>query len=226
MKRIIFLIAALFVSLTSIGCKNLIGVIASPTNYEKKIPAEYNLPKEAKNRSILVVVDRAPASGPNKKVMPLLAGMVEKFLIKKAKIKEKYVLPYEEVDPLGSISGEVLAADPVKIGSDAGTELVLYILIEDYEMRLIDKRGYFTGRLATRSMLFDVASGAILWTADGDGKRVVAKVNLETQGRDRAIERLNMTTSHCITRHLYDCSKRLFKTADEVRSHDELTNWE
>ncbi len=226
MKRIILLIAVLFVSLTSFGCKNIIGVLASPTSYEKRIPAEYNLHKEAKKRKILVVVDRAPASGPNKKVMPLLAAMVENFLIKKAKINKKYILPYEEVDPLRNIEGDVLVADPVKIGSDAGADLVLYILIESYNIRVIDKRGYFTATMVTRSMLFDVASGGILWTADGDGKRVTVKVNLETQGRARTIERLNMTMSHCITRCLYNCSKRLFKTADEIRLHDELINWQ
>ena len=162
MKRILFLIAALYVSLMSVGCKNTIGVLASPTNYEKKIPAEYNLRKEAKKRKILVVVDRAPASGPNKKVMPLLAGMIEEFLVKKAKINKKYILPYEEVDPLSTVEGNMLAADPVKIGSDAGAELVLYVLIESYNIRVIDKRrGYFGAAIVTRSMLFDVASGAI-----------------------------------------------------------------
>ncbi len=226
MKRIILLIAVLFVSLTSFGCKNTIGVLLTPTNYEKKIPAEYDLRKEAKKRKILVVVDRAPASGPNKKVMPLLAAMVENFLIKKAKINKKYILPYEEVDPLSNIAGDVLVADPVKIGSDAGSDLVLYVLIEGYNIRMIDKRGYFTATMVTRSMLFDVASREILWTADGNGKRVAVKVDLETQGRARAIERLNMATTHCITRCLYNCSKRLFKTADELISHDELTNWQ
>ncbi len=226
MKKIILLIAVLFVSLMSFGCKNTISVLVSKTNYEKKIPAEYDLPKEAKGRKILVVVDRAPASGPNKKVMPLLAARVENFLIKKAKIKEKYILPYEEVDPLSNIEGDALVADPVKIGSDAGADLVLYVLIERYNIRLIDKRGYFTATMITRSMLFDVASGEILWTADGDGKRVAVKVELEIQGRARTIERLNMTTSHCITRCLYNCSKALFKTSDELRSHDELINWQ
>lgn len=226
MKRIILLIAALFLLLTSLGCNNFIAILASETNYEKKIPAEYNLPKEAKKRSVLVVVDRAPASGPNKRVMPLLAAMVEKYLIKKAKINEEYILPYEEVDPLAGIGGDVFAADPVKIGSDAGADVVLYVLIEDYEIRMIDKRGYFAGSMVTRSMLFDVASGEILWAGDGDGKLVSVKVDHETTGRDAAIERLNMTTGHCITRYLYNCSKRLFKTADEMRSHDELINWE
>ncbi|MCK5565179.1 MAG: hypothetical protein KAJ07_08020 [Planctomycetes bacterium] len=227
MKKIILLIAILVVSLTSFGCNNMVAVLVSPTNYEKKIPAEYDLRKEAKRQKILVVVDRAPASGPNKKVMPLLAAMVENFLIKKAKIGKKYILPYEEADPLSNIEGDVLLADPVKIGSDAGADLVLYVLIESYNIRMIDKRrGYFTATMVTRSMLFDVASREILWTADGDGKRVAVKVELETQGRARAIERLNMTTSHCITRCLYNCSKRLFKTADELRSHDELINWQ
>ena len=226
MKRIVLLIAILVVSFTSFGCKNLIGVLGSPTNYEKKIPAEYNLPKQGKDRKILVVVDRAPASGPNKRVMPLLAAMVENFLVKKAKINKKNILPYEKVDPLSNISGDVLAADPVKMGSDAGADVVLYVLIESYNIRMIDKRGYYTATMITRSMLFDVASREILWTKDGDGKRVAVKVNIETQGQDRTVERINMTTSHCITRYLYNSPKRLFKTADELRSHDELINWE
>ncbi len=200
------------------GCE-IIGFIASPTYHEQKIPAQYKLKDHAK-QGILVFVDKAPASGAQAALQADLSDMIGTFLVKKAGVKSKYIVSYQEISQLQAQRKDFARLSPVQVGDILDVGLVLYVLIENYSLYRIADHDYHNGSLFTRSVLFDVSASRVLWPLDGDGKAVKAVVEFENKGRKAALDRLTTTTAHCISRYLYDCSRAVFKTSAEQRDYN------
>ncbi|MBN1457397.1 MAG: hypothetical protein JW912_06070 [Sedimentisphaerales bacterium] len=224
MKKLIILLLFSNIILGGIGCR-AIGVISSPTIHEQKIPAEYKLAPEAK-KGVLVFVDAAQGVARSREVIPDLTEVVKELLIKRVKVNKKYITSDKKLESLRARQDNLAILSPVQIGKESGSGMVLYILIEDYDLTMIDKRGYYAGSMVTRSVLFDVESGDVVWPADKQGKRTIAKFALETKGKEIAKDRLGMTVAHCVTRYLYDCPKPKFKASDEFVLYKEITTWD
>lgn len=217
-KKYIFVFLAFLSTFYFGGCE-VIGVLASPTHHEKKIPAQYKLKKRAKER-ILVFVDKAPASGAKASVQQNLSDMIDTFLVKKVGINSKYVISYKEISKFKAENKDFAKLSPVQVGDALDVGLVLYVLIENYNLHKIADHDYYNGFLFTRSVLFDVSTPGVLWPLDGDGEAVKAVVEFENKGREAALDRLTTTIAHCISRYLYDCPKSRFKTSAEKRDYN------
>ena len=196
------------------GACNIVGIIGSKSYHEQKIPAELVLKEHAKG-SVLVFVEEARGTSGGLDLRSGLTETVSTFLVKKARINSKYLVSQNKLLQLRSERDDFSRLSPVEVGAASGAGVVLYILIEDYKLYRMAEQGYYEGSLITRSILFDVASGRVLWPRSGDGRVVRAKVELETAGRAATLNRLINATAHCITRSFYDCPRPKFRTRDE-----------
>jgi len=227
------------------GACNLIGIVGSKSYYEQKVPAEFLL-KDVAEGGVLIFVDETGAGRAELELRPGLTEAVGAFLVKKARIKNEYLVSHDSLSQLrgereghrspggvparrdfaslkisqGSrfrVAQVFSSLSPVQLGGAAGAAVVLYVLITDYGLYAMGEQEYYGGSLVTRSILFDVASGRALWPREGAGRVVKTRVELETGGRAATLNRLIMATAHCITRSFYDCRRPEFRTADEQR---------
>jgi len=205
------------------GACNIVGIIGSKSYHEQKIPAELMLKEHAKG-SVLVFVEEARGTSGGLDLRSGLTETVSTFLVKKARINSKYLVSQNKLLQLRSERDDFSRLSPVEVGAAGGAGVVLYVLIEDYKLYRMAGQGYYEGSLITRSILFDVASGRVLWPRLGDGRVVRAKVELETAGRAAALNRLIYATAHCITRSFYNCSRSNFKTRDEQTGYS-MEKW-
>ncbi len=196
------------------GACNMIGVIGSKSYYEQKVPAEFML-KDVAEGGVLIFVDEAGAGRGELELRPGLSEVIGAFLVKKARIKSKNLVSHDRLSQLRDQREDFSSLSPVQLGRAAGAAVVLYILVEYYELYAMSEQMYHSGSLVARSILFDVASGRALWPRHGDGRVVKARVEIETGGRAATLNRLIATTAHCITRNLYDCRRPEYRTADE-----------
>jgi hypothetical protein len=188
--------------------------MGSKSYHEQKIPAELML-KEHAEGGVLVFVEEARGMSGELDLRSGLSETVSTFLVKKARINSDYLVGQSKLLQLRSDKDDFSRLSPVEVGAAAGAGVVLYVLIEDYKLYRIAARDYYEGSLITRSILFDAASGRVLWPRLGDGRVVRVKVELETAGRAAALDRLINATAHCITRSFYDCPRPKFRTRDE-----------
>jgi hypothetical protein len=208
------LLSAVALVVWSGGC-NVIGFIASPTAYEKKVPAEYELHRTESR--ILVFVDQARSSSVGFHVRGALDAAVIGYLADKVRVDKNNIIA-----PVGYTSSRVQAyagLSPAQIGQKAGADLVLYIRIDKYELEQMDRRGYFNGSMVTRSVLVDVDSAKVLWPASQEARLNRIKVELETGGREAALNRLMSGSAHCITRYFYNCPGPRFRWGDEQKEY-------
>jgi hypothetical protein len=201
----------------------MVGVIGSKSYSEQKVPAEFML-KDVAEGGVLIFVDETGGGREELRLRPGLNKVVGAFLVKKARIKSENFVSGDRLSQLRDQREDYSSLSPVQLGRAAGAAVVLYILIEDYELYAMDEQVYHSGSLVTRSILFDVESGRILWPRGRDGRVVKVKVEIETGGREATLNRLIMATAHCITRNLYDCPKTKYRTADEDGGYS-LQQW-
>ncbi len=211
-NTVLFFFAVVVVGLC--GACNMIGIMGSKSYYEQMVPAELML-KDYAQGGVLIFVDEAGAGRAELGLRPGLAEAVGSFLVKKARIENKYLVPGDRLSQLRSRGADFAALSPVQLGGAAGAAVVVYILITDYELYAVGNEEYYGGSLVTRSMLFDVASGRVLWPKEGSGRVVDVYVEIETGGRGATLERLIAATAHCITRSFYDCPMPRFRSTDE-----------
>ncbi len=205
------------------GACNLIGIMGSKSYYEQKVPAEFML-KDVAEGGVLIFVDEAGGGREELELRPVLSEMVGAFLVKKARIKSKNLVSGDRLSQLRDGREDFSSLSPVQLGRAAGAAVVLYVLVEDYELYAMGEQGYHSGSLVARSILFDVASGRVLWPSRGGGRVVKAKVEIETGGRAATLNRLIAATAHVITRSLYDCRRPAYRTADEDGGYN-LEQW-
>ena len=200
------------------GACNLIGIMGSKSYYEQKVPAELIL-KDVAQAGLVIFVDETGSGRGELELRPGLTEMIGAFLVKKARIKSKYLVSRERLSQLRGEREDFSSLSPVELGKAAGAAEVLYILIADYELYAIGEQEYYGGSLLTRSILFDVGSGRVLWPREGVGRVVKTRVEIETGGRAATLNRLIAATAHCIVRSFYDCPRPEFRTADEQGDH-------
>jgi hypothetical protein len=196
------------------GACRMIGVIGSKSYYEQKVPAEFML-KDVAEGGVLIFVDEAGSGRGELELRPGLSEVVGALLVKKARIKSKNLVSHDRLSQLRDQREDFSSLSPVQLGRGAGAAVVLYVMIEDYELYAIDEQMYHSGSLVARSILFDVASGRVLWPRGGGGRVVKTRVEIETGGREAALNRLVAATAHGITRSLYDCRRPEYRMADE-----------
>jgi len=204
-----FLVAALFYS----GC-GVVGIVGTPTNYEKKIPAEYDL-AEHKDQKILVLVNQPAWLNAQVNLRYYLTRAINKNLTAKVKIPPEYLVSYSELSEFRSNKSDFLSLSPVEVGEALDANMVLLVEIGSYELNRIAETSYYEGFLGVQSAFLDVATGEKIWPESAKSKSVKVGFEVETRGREIAVRRLTAASAYCLVRYFYDCPKNEFKIADE-----------
>lgn len=222
MKKLIAT-AVLVMTLYHSGCK-LAGLIGTESQYEKKIPAEYNLYK-VKDKKILVLVEQPGWLDVQANLRYYLTKAINKSLEVKVKIKPESIISYDELSEFRSQRGDISLLSPTETGKGLGADLVLMVMIEDCKLSDLAATDYYDGAISIKSALFDTATGLKVWPSEERGKSV--KVGFETgeKGLEGAVDRLANGCAYCTTRYFYDCPRYKFKIFDE-RSGSGWSDWE
>jgi hypothetical protein len=222
-KKVFLCVLVLCLALSCGGCAffKLMAAVASPSYYELKIDAEFDLKDRAEGK-ILIVVGAAGGSmaGPVEKQQ--LSSMLHALVVGRLKLDEEDVMSHRAIADLLYVKGSVSRLAPKELGRELGAETVLYVFITKYGLYEVPEQGYHYGSMAIRGVLIDSESGDVLWPAKKTGRYVEAMVEVETRGRDVAASRLGTTVSHGIVRNLYDCPKYKYTTRDEVENHGQF----
>ncbi len=200
------------------GC-NVVGFLVSPSAHERKVKAEFRLTERQKGR-ILVLVDRSRSGSVPVGFASQLLDTVRQRLVKKARIKEKYLVVIDGTSPENANASRLIKSSPAEVARDAGVETVLYVEIQDCKIVGMVEKDYYEGSVTCRAALLDSSGGRILWPDDGGGRLIRVRVELETRGRQVVLNRLAGSASHCIVRNFYDCPRTSYRTADEVAEFD------
>jgi hypothetical protein len=216
---VFFVLAAVFFCS---GC-GIVGLLGTPSQYEKKIPAEYNLAKQ-KGKKILAFVEQPGWLDAQTNLRYYLTEAIRESLIAKVKVPPEYIISYNELSEFRSNKGDFSLLSPVAVGKALGADIVLFVMIEDYQLgEVAETTDYYSGLLGAQTALFETANGGKLWPESAEGKSI--KVSFEAEhGQETAVKRLASACAHCITRYFYNCTKDKFKIFDE-RSNAGWEEW-
>jgi hypothetical protein len=199
------------------GC-GFVGLMGTPSSYEKKIPAEYNLAKQrGKKAKILVLVGQPGWLSTQANLRYYLTEAVRESLIAKVKVPPKYILSYKELSEFRSNKSDFSSLSPAAIGKALGADIVLLVTIENYQLDEVAGSGYYNGSLEAKAAIYD-ANGETVW----EGRSVQVGFDTGERGRDEAVRRLVNACAYCITRYLYNCPEYKFKISEEGGK----TGWE
>jgi len=197
------------------GC-GIVGLLGTPSQYEKKIPAEYDLTKQ-KDQKILVLVEQPGWLSTQTNLRYYLTKAIGENLIAKVKIPPEYIISYDELSEFRSNKDDFSLLSPVAVGKALGADIVLLVMIEDYQLNEVAETGYYNGFLGTQSVLFETATGGKLWPESAEGKSIKVGFEVGEKGREAAVSRLVTACAYCTTRYFYNCPKYKFKIFDERR---------
>ena len=226
MRKILVLIigALLAVSCGGCGVGEFIGAFASTPYSEQKVDAEYKL-RDRADEKVLVYVDIGGGSGAGPAIRAHMSDTIELLLTKKVRLKEDDIISSHELAGLQSLKGDLSEFAPSELGKELGAGVVLYVFISDFSLYELTDPGYHYGSLAVRGILFDSASGEVLWPESETGRAVKAVVEAEPKGRERTVVRLVRATAHGIVRNFYRCLKTQYRLRDEDTS-DPAGQWD
>jgi len=220
MNKVLVLSMVVLVVVSCVGCGagKFLGALASTPYSEQKIDPEYKL-KDRAGEKVLVYVDSGGGSRAGPDVTAQMSDTIELFLVKKVRVKEEDVLSYRDLGSFQSTKGDLRKFTPSEIGTELGAGLVLYVYISDFSLYELTGPGYYYGSLALRGILFDSASGEVLWPESESGRAVRSVVEAESKGRERAVTRLITATAHGIVRNFYRCPRPQYRLRDEDTSN-------
>ena len=198
------------------GCTRAIGALATPTSYEIKIPAEYDLGKN-KPKKMLVLVEQPVWTASEANIRLYLTQAIESHLADKIDIKSDAFVSYQKLADMRNNMADFAMLSPVEVGKALGANMVLYVVIDDFGLYGLSDAGYYRGQLDVRSGLYDVASGQKLWPDAGELKAVSVGIEMQKE-HEKTAQRLANSMAKCIVRYFYDCPKPEFRIADERKN--------
>jgi hypothetical protein len=222
MRKLLFLyVAGLFV-ISCGGCVRAIAAMSSPTQWEIKVPAEYKL-ADNKPQKMLVLVEQRAWGTSEVNMRLYLMQAIETLLADKVGIKAGALVSYRELADLRNNTADFSMRGPAEAGKALNAQMVLYVAIDNLGLYELGNAGYYKGQMDTRSGLYDVASGQMLWSESGELKTCFVGFEVQ-QGQDKAAMRLAQATAKCIVRNFYDCPKPEYRVMDEQKEED-LKKW-
>jgi hypothetical protein len=198
------------------GCNlaGIVPVLGTPTRYEKKIPAEYDL-AEHEDQKILVLVDQPGWLGAQANLRYYVTEAINENLEKKVKIEAEYLVGYDELSKFRSNQADFSLLSVVEVGAALDANMVLLIVVEDYQLTRMGATDYYKGFLASEALLIDVGSGEALWPESGESRTVRVGFEMEQGTQESAVGKLASDCAHCTVRYFYDCIVANFKIPDD-----------
>jgi len=200
------------------GC-GFVSILGTPTSREKKIPAEYDLAKPA-SRKILVLVNQPAYLDAEVNLRYYLTRAMRESLMAKIGIRPEYIVPYDQLSEFRSNQSNFSLLSPVIVGRALGADMVLLMMLEDYQLNRMAEAGYYRGFLGAQAVLLNTAAGEKLWPRLAKSKSIRVGFEVEQRGREIAVQRLAAACAYCTTRYFYNCPKDKFKIFDDKSSVD------
>ena len=204
------------------GCQ-IVSIMGTARRSEEKIPAEYNL-AEHTGQKILVLVNQPAYLNAGVNMRFYLTEAINKTLIKKIGILPEYLVGYNELSEFRSDKSDFLLLSPIQVGEALDANMVLLVVVEDYQLNEIAETGYYKGSLNTQAILLDTAAGEKLWPESVKSKGIKVGFEIENSGQEVATTRLANALAYCLVRYFYDCPTGKFKIAED-RSGVGWQNW-
>jgi len=196
------------------GC-SFFGFLLSPTANEDVVPAQIRLAR-LQERGIVVIVDAGPMTQATPSLRHQLVRTINGQLARRARIKTRYLVAADDSSPeRAKIETQLSTESPARIAQSVGAGLALYVHIEDFRVEGMPDE-YMKGRLFCRAALVGT-DGQVLWPNTDEPAPIRTQVEIETQGREKTIDRLVGATAHCIVRNFYDCPQARYRIAEETR---------
>ncbi|MFA5251686.1 MAG: hypothetical protein WC454_03770 [Phycisphaerae bacterium] len=196
------------------GC-GIVGLVGTPSQYEKKISAEYDLTKQ-KGKKILVLVEQPGGFSTKANLRYYLTEAIRDSLISQVKVRPKYILSYKDVSEFRSNRSDFSSLSPEEVGKALGADIVLLVMIKDCRLNDVAGSGYYNGTLSAQAAVYEVDGGKV-W----EGRSVEVGFDTGERGQEETIGRLVDACAFCITRNLYNCPKYKFRISDEGKN----TGW-
>jgi len=217
--RLAWVIALVCAGLTLVlqpGCQaiSLPALLGTPTSAEKKIPAEYNL-TEQKDKKILVLVDQPAYFATGINLRYFLTDMIIRMLQSNAKLGSEQFIDYDALAEFRANSDTFWLLTPEQVGSRLGAQLVLFVIVSDYQITLVGDTGLNNGLLEVQAAIVDVATGQRLWPTLEQAKVIQVSFESKRQDSEAAAVRLAVAAAHCVTRYFYNCRKDKFTISEE-----------
>jgi hypothetical protein len=204
------------------GC-GVVGLLGTPSRHERKIPAEYDLTKR-KNQKILILVEQPGWLSTQANLRYYLTEAIRENLTAKVEVPPEYIISYNELSEFRSNKSDFPLLSPATVGRALGADIVLLVMLEDYQLSEVAETGYYGGFLGAQTVLFETATGEKLWPESAESKSIRVGFEVEQQGQEAAVGRLVAACAYCTTRYLYNCPKDKFKISDD-RSHISWEEW-
>lgn len=198
------------------GCEygGIVSLLGTPSYHENKIPAEYNLAEHTDQR-ILVFVKQPQWLGAEANLRPDLTEAINKNLVRSLQFPVENLVRYSKLSQFRSEHAEFSLLSPAEVGRVLDVDMVLVVVVEDYQVNQMTEPGYFRGWLNTQAVLIETARGTKLWPKDARSKSIKVGFELEQRGQNVAVKRLAVASAYCTTRYFYDCQKKRFRIPDD-----------
>lgn len=207
------------------GCKYapLVSLLGTESYSEEKVPAEFDLTRQI-GKKILVLVDQPTWLNSEANLRFYLTKAIRQNIMVKTKLTPENLISYDHLVEFRSSRPDFSSLSPVEVGRAMDANMVLLILIENYDLHEMAQTGYLMGNLDTRAFLYDIQTGEKLWPKQETSKSVKVGFEIETGGMEIAISRLAVASAFCTTRYFYDCPKAQFRIADD-KTRIDLESW-
>ena len=212
--KTVFTILVIATLLFCSGC-NVVGFFFAETPSEKKVPAELDLNK-FKEQKLLIFVDAHPNMRSATYITDFLSESLKLYILDKTKLKSDKIVPREMISYIKTQRSDFSRLSPVKIASLLDADIVLYVIIDNYELYAMSNTGYYNGKLSTRSMLFDVDSGDLLWPSTKAGRISKTAIEIQDVGQTAVNQRLTKSIVHNIVRCFYNCPQNQYRGNDAI----------
>jgi len=195
------------------GCQ-LPGILGTKTRHEKKIEAEYDLTEHI-DQKILVLVEQPVYLNAGTNLRYYITDAMNRDIVRRIKIEPEMLIDYSELSNFRTSRGDFAQLSKAEVGKALGADMVLYVDIDDYQLRQMPQEGYVNGFLNGRAVLLETKGGGQVWPAGGESKTIKVGFEVENRGEDIAVKRLAMAFACCTVRYLYDCPEDEFKIFED-----------
>ncbi len=192
----------------------VISRLGTESSHERKVEAQYDLSEHGEGK-ILVLVRQPYLLGADVNLRYHLSERLNKILVKKMKLPAENIISYDQLSEFRSKRSDFLSLSAREAGQAIGSQLVLYVMVEKYELAELPEPDFYSGSFETSARVVEVSSGKVLWPATGGHKTTKVGFDLETSGVEAAVSRLIAANAHCMSRYLYDSPAKTFKIADD-----------
>jgi hypothetical protein len=214
-KKVVLIVLTCGLFIMSEGCSpQMIGALASPGAEDIKIPAEYDVAAQ-KPQHLLILVQQSATANPKVNLRLFLTKAAAAVLVGELKFKETNLVPYGDVVKLRKENPNFESMTPPEIGKALNADMVLYLIIEDFQLYGFGETGYHKVDLNVGGAVYDV-NGVRVWPTETELKQAKVCLEAPSGNLDNDAARLSQAAVRCIVRHLYDCPKPESRVSEEV----------